>query len=73
MSASLTLLVKPNFNIYLWTIKVTRHLLQALRRASSAIVPWASRATTPVAIGLVALPWLYGVVFVLLMVVSFRM
>src|SRR5262249_7549902 len=32
---------------FLWAIRVSRHLVQALRRVSSAIVPLASLVTTP--------------------------
>jgi hypothetical protein len=49
-------------------------LLVPVMFAVSGIGAWLAygRGSTQVAIGLVAMPWLYAVVFVLLMLVSFK-
>ncbi|MFL5800162.1 MAG: hypothetical protein ACJ8CR_00165 [Roseiflexaceae bacterium] len=54
---------------------VVAALLVPIAFVVSGIGAWLAygQGSTQAAIGLVALPWLYGVVFVLLMVVSFKM
>jgi hypothetical protein len=49
-------------------------LLVPVAFVASGIGAWVAygQGSTQVAIGLIALPWLYGVVFVLLMIVSFK-
>jgi len=38
----------------------------------SGVGAWLARGSTQITVGLIALPWLYGVLFVLLMLKSFK-